>query len=425
MKVNLPYGEASIDIEVPDGSVVIEPVFVPGLADEKASALHALRRPAGTRPLRDIVSRSDRVVIVVSDITRPFPGRKILPWILEELAHVPWGNFTVLVGCGTHRACTDSELFLMLGEDIYKSVRCVNHDAFDSGGLVSVGRLGDGAEVLLNRIYAEADIRITTGFIEPHFFAGFSGGPKAVMPGIAGIRTIMRFHDASMIGHAAASWGRLEGNPVYEMARDAALMKKPDFSVNVTLNRNREITGFYCGDIIASHREGAASAGSQSMFRCAEPFDIVITSNGGYPLDQNLYQTVKGIAAAASITAENGAVICASRCSDGVPDHGGFYEILGMKPSPQELLELIHEPGFSRMDQWQVQKLAASLVRADVYLYSGLPVETVRRAHCIPCHDIEGTLSFLLKNKPGSRIAVLREGPMVIPHCNKINGGGV
>ncbi|MBP7736861.1 MAG: nickel-dependent lactate racemase [Spirochaetes bacterium] len=425
MKVSLPYGAASIDIEVPEGSVIIEPAFVPGLADEKASALRSFRNPAGTRTLRDVVSRDDRVVIVVSDITRPLPSGKIVPWILEELTHVPRGNFTVLIGCGTHRACTDSEMSSLLGDEIVRTVRCVNHDAFDSTGLVSVGTLGDGTAVLLNRIYAEADIRITTGFIEPHFFAGFSGGPKAVMPGIAGIRTIMRFHDASMIGHGGASWGALEGNPVYEMARDAALMMRPDFSVNVTLNRNHEITGFYCGDVVASHREGAVAAASCSMFRCAEPFDIVITSNGGYPLDQNLYQTVKGICAAASIVKERGVIICVSRCSDGVPDHGDFIKILAMKQSPRELLDLIREPGFSRMDQWQVQKLAASLVRADVYLYSDLPGETMRRAHCVPCRDIGETLSFYLKKNPGARIAVLREGPMIVPYCNQINGGVV
>jgi lactate racemase len=425
MQVNLPYGTASIRIEVPGGSVIIEPAFAPGLADEKAAAIRSFRRPAGTPPLRDIVSGGDRVVIVISDITRPLPSKRILPWILEELRHVPRGNFTILVGCGTHRACTDSELSYLLGDEIHGNVRCVNHDAFNPAGLVSVGSLGDGTEVLLNRIYAEADIRITIGFIEPHFFAGFSGGPKAVMPGIAGIRTIMRFHDVSMIGHAGAAWGALDGNPVYEMAKDAALMKKPDFSVNVTLNGDHDITGFYCGDIVASHREGAAAAGSRSMFRCAEPFDIVITSNSGYPLDQNLYQTVKGICAATSIVAEKGSVICASRCSDGVPDHGDFFEILAMKPTPRELLELIHEPGFSRMDQWQVQKLAASLLRADVYLYSDLPEETVRRAHCSPCRDIGETLSFLLEKNPGSRIAVLREGPMIVPYCSQINGGDV
>lgn len=425
MKVSLPYGAASIAIEVPEGSVVIEPAFVPGLADEKAAALRSFRRPTGTRPLREMASGDHRIVIVVSDITRPLPSGKIVPWILEELPPVPRGNVTVLIGCGTHRACTDSEIISLVGDDIFSTVRCINHDAFNPAGLTAIGTLGDGTEVLLNRMYAEADIRITTGFIEPHFFAGFSGGPKAVMPGIAGIRTIMRFHDASMIGHGGAAWGVLEGNPVYEMARDCALMMKPDFSVNVTLNRNQEITGFHCGDVVASHREGAAAAASRSMFRCAEPFDIVITTNGGYPLDQNLYQTVKGICAAASIVTENGAIICASRCSDGVPDHGDFFEILGMRPSPRELLELIREPGFSRMDQWQVQKLAASLVRADAYLYSDLPGETVRRAHCIPCRDIGETLAFLLKKKPGARIAVLREGPMIVPYCNQINGGVV
>ncbi len=423
MNVALPYGTASIDIELPDGSVVIEPVHVEGLADERAAALRSFREPLGTPPLRETVSRNDRVVIVISDITRPLPSRRILPWILEDLDHVPRGNITVLIGCGTHRACTSAEMAALLGDEIYRAVNCLNHDAFAPAGLVSAGVLGNGAEVLLNRAYAEADARVTIGFIEPHFFAGFSGGPKAVMPGIAGIGTIMRFHSAAMIGHPRAVWGVLDGNPVYEMAKESALLAKPDFSVNVTLNRRHEITGFYSGDVIMAHRAGTGAVGPLSLFECREPFDIVITSNSGYPLDQNLYQTVKGISAAASIVKEKGSVICVSRCADGIPDHGDFFEILGMGPSPRELLELIQDPNFSRMDQWQVQKLAAALLRADVYLHSGLPDETVRRAHCVPCHDPGDTLSSILKNKPGATIAVLREGPLVVPRCNLIHGG--
>jgi lactate racemase len=423
MNVALPYGTASIDIEVPDGSVVIEPFHVKGLADERAAALDSFREPLGAPPLREAVPGDGRVVIVISDITRPLPSRRILPWVLEELGHVPRGNITVLAGCGTHRACTSAELAALAGDEIYRTVRCLNHDAFDPAGLASIGALGDGTEVLLNRAYAEAEARVTIGFIEPHFFAGFSGGPKAVMPGIAGIGTIMRFHAAAMIGHPRASWGIMDGNPVYEMAKESALLLKPDFSINVTLNRHHEITGFYSGDIITAHRAGTDAAYQLSMFACGEPFDIVITSNGGYPLDQNLYQTAKGICAAASVVKEKGTIICASRCADGVPDHGDFFEILGMRPGPRELLELIQDPGFSRMDQWQVQKLAGALRRADVYLYSGLPDDTVRRAHCVPCHDVVDTLSLLLKKRPDARIAVLREGPLAVPQCNSNSGG--
>lgn len=423
MNVSLPYGTGSIDIEVPDGSTVIEPVHVTGLPDERAAALRSFRHPIGAPPLREAVRAGARVAIVISDVTRPLPSRRILPWVLEELGHVPRGNITVIVGCGTHRACTAAELEELAGEEVYRTVRCVNHDAFDPAGLAVAGLLRDGTEVLLNRSYVEADTRVTIGFIEPHFFAGFSGGPKAVMPGIAGIGTIMRFHAAAMIGHPRAAWGVLDGNPVYGMAKEAALLTKPDFSINVTLNRNREITGFYSGDVIAAHRAGTEAAGPLSLFPCEGPFDIVLTSNGGYPLDRNLYQAVKGISAAAAVVREKGAIICAARCADGVPDHGDFSSILGMGRGPRELLDLIHDPGFSRMDQWQVQKLAEALMRADVYLQSGLPDDTVRRALCVPCRDAGETLASLLKQKPGARVAVLREGPLAVPQCNSYHGG--
>ncbi len=422
MQVSLPYGAGTVECEVPGGATVIEPVFAEGLADERGSALRSFARPIGTPPLKEIVSRTDRVVIVTSDVTRPLPSDRIIPWILEELEHVPRDNFTVLVGGGTHRPCSDAELDVLLGPQIRGTVRCVNHDAFDPLSLVPAGRLGDGTAVWLNRMYTGADRRITLGFIEPHFFAGFSGGPKAVMPGIAGMETIMRFHDAGMIGHPLSTWGVLDGNPVHEMAKQAALLVKPDFSVNVTLNGRHEITGFYCGEVVAAHRKGCEAVATGALFGCKEPFDIVVTSNAGHPLDQNLYQSVKGICAAASIVREGGSIICASRCADGVPDHGEFFTILCMKDSPAELLDLVLDPGFSMMDRWQVQKFASVLVRARVYLYSGLPAETVRRAHCIPCGDIGETLSMLMNETPGARVAVLREGPMTVPYIYHARG---
>jgi lactate racemase len=423
MRVPVPYGKGSLDLDLPAGATVIEPRTPGALADGRAALREALQGPMASPPLRGLVSPSDRVVIVTSDITRPLPAHIIIPAILEELPHVPRGNFTVLIGTGSHRACTAGEMAAMLGNQVCRNLRRVNHDAFDPACLAPAGTLGDGTTVMLNREYLEADVRITLGFIEPHFFAGFSGGPKAIMPGIAGIDTIRRFHRPEMIDHPLATWGVLEGNPVQGMAAEAALLAPPDFSVNVTLGGGREITGVFCGGMIAAHRAGAEFAAAHSIVCCPEPFDVVVTSNSGYPLDQSLYQTVKGICAAASIVKPGGDILCVARCDDGIPAHGDFAAILAMRDTPGELLAMIRDPKFSRMDQWQVQKLAAVLARARVHLKSGLPDGAVRAAHLIPVHDAGEALASITRHQPGASVALLRYGPMSIPRCDTITGG--
>ncbi len=418
MIVSLPYGRTHVGIEVPDGAELIEPLRVRGLPDERRTAHDAFRAPLGSPSLRDIVSRGDRVAIVISDATRPLPSERIIPWILEELDFLPPDAVTVIVGVGSHRPSSETELGELTGGAASLGVRCVNHNAFDNLMLARAGRLGSGIDIFLNRLYCEATVRITVGFIEPHFFAGFSGGPKAVMPGIAGIEEIRRFHGAAMIDHPLAETGVLEGNPVYEMAAESALLRRPDFSINVTLNMEREITRFFCGDLIGAHRAGAEFTAAHSRHSCDGPFDIVITSNAGHPLDRNLYQAVKGINAAASIVKKGGSIICAARCEEGVPDNGDFCEILGMAPSPGELLKMIRDPGFSRIEQWQAQKLAAVLTRAAVHLYSGLSEGTVTKAHMIPCGDVTETLDSVMKKNRDARVAVLRYGPMSIPYIS-------
>ena len=186
-KVKLAYGKNDLIIQVPDNAVIIEPKHLPGLKDEKNAVLSAIRKPTGTPPLKDMVKAADSVAIVISDITRPTPNEKLVPWLIEELSHVPKKNFVIINGLGSHRANTKDELIKMLGKDIVDTIRIVNHDAFDDNELVHVGCNCYGSEVYLNKTYVESDFKIVTGFIEPHFFAGFSGGPKGIDAGIVGI----------------------------------------------------------------------------------------------------------------------------------------------------------------------------------------------------------------------------------------------
>jgi nickel-dependent lactate racemase len=273
--------------------------------------------------------------------------------------------------------------------------------------------------VFLNRHYVEADRRIVLGFVEPHFMAGFSGGYKGVFPGVADIASIMRYHDARMIGDPGTTWGRLDGNPTQARIRHDGALIPLDFCVNVTLNRRREITGLFCGDVIAAHEAGCAYSRQTAMVACDARVPVVVTTNSGYPLDQNLYQTVKGMSAAAQIVSENGYIVTAARCNDGFPEHGNFKRLLFDHQSPQALLHTIMAPGFSLFDQWEAQLLAGVLLKARVGLYSELPAEDVRRAHLEPVEDVEDALACEMRRLGTDvPVAVLPEGPMTIPYIH-------
>ncbi|GMA99070.1 nickel-dependent lactate racemase [Pelosinus sp. IPA-1] len=419
-KVQLAYGKGSISIEVPQRAVVVEPQHLESLKDEKAAVIAALRQPVGTPPLKEMVKATDRVAIVISDITRPTPNHKLVPWLIEELSHVPKENFVVINGLGSHRHNTREELISMLGQEVVDTIQVINHEAFDDEQLVHVGRNSYGSEVYLNKTYVEADFKIVTGFIEPHFFAGFSGGPKGINPGIVGIKTIQDFHNAEMIGNPKSTWGVIEGNGVQDAATQNCLMAKPQFMLNVTLNGDKEITNVFAGDVIEAHRVGCAFVKTHSMVAVDNAFDIVITTNAGYPLDQNLYQTVKGMSAGAQIVKEGGSIISVAECSDGLPSHGNFGPILKMRNTPQDLLDMINDSSFSMFDQWEAQALAMIQVKADCYLYSSLDKETVVDCMLHPVENIEKTLAELIKKYgPDASIAVLPLGPLVVPYVVK------
>lgn len=421
MRIALAYGRSRLHAELPEHTVVITPQELPGLPDERGAFVDGVRRPTGTAPLRDLAAAHQRVAIVIADITRPSPSERFVPWIMEELAHVPRNQFVIINGTGSHRANTHDELVRMLGAEIVASVPIVNHNAFDDSTLTHLGRTSYGGEIWVNNDYLQADVRIVTGFIEPHFFAGFSGGPKGIVPGVAGIKTIMHLHNAEMIGHPLSTWAQLEGNPVQGEIREAVAMAPPHFCINVALNSRRQITALWAGHYIQAHELGCRFVAEHATRPVDEPFDIVITTNSGYPLDQNLYQAVKGMSAAARIVRPGGAIIAAAECSDGLPDHGNFRQLLQMRSTPRELLDMIEAPGFELYDQWEAQTQAIIQCKADVHLYSSLDPQTVRDAMLTPVIQIEETLATLLKRYgPDARIAVLPEGPQTVPYVSDI-----
>ncbi|SFK94984.1 Nickel-dependent lactate racemase [Paenibacillus sp. 1_12] len=417
METFLQYGKDALRITVPDHSKVIEPSHLDGLKDDKAAVMEALQHPIGVPSLREMVKATDQVAIVISDITRPTPNHKLVPWLIEELSHVPAEQFVIINGTGTHRDQTREEFVQMLGEEVVNKIRIINHHCHNKDELVNLGSISFGCDAYLNKEYVEADFRIVTGFIEPHFFAGFSGGPKGIMPGIAGIETILTFHNARMIGDPLATWGNMQRNPLQEMASEVNRLCKPDFMLNVALNKDKEITQVFAGELFEAHKQGCAFAKEHAMVPVEQRFDVVITSNSGYPLDQNLYQAVKGMSAAHKIVKQGGTIIVASECSDGIPDHGNYAGILRLRKTPQEILELINDPSFSQFDQWQVQKQAVVQVWADVYVRSSLPDGLIENAMLKPTANIEDTLREL-ERKYGETmsVAVLPLGPLTIPY---------
>jgi nickel-dependent lactate racemase len=420
MRIKLAYGREGLWIELPDDAAVtvVVPQSVPGLPDERAALMAALAASIGSRPLRELVRPSDTVAVVFSDLTRPMPNDRVLPALLDELtlAGVPDDQIVLVNALGTHRPQTDAELRRMLGDAVAGRYRIVQHNAWDDATLVAVGRNRAGRPVRVSRAYLEATARILTGFIEPHFFAGFSGGPKAVLPGIADVESILDNHGAAMLADPNATWTVTDRNPVWEEMLAVAQSTAPTFLLNVTLNQARQITGVFAGDLVEAHRAGCAVVRQHGIRPVPEPFDIVITTNSGYPLDLNLYQAVKGMSAAARLVRPGGHIILAAECWDGIPDHGEYRRLLWEASSPAELLARVMAPGFRCHDQWEVQLQAQIQLKASVHVYAGgLTDEELRRALVIPCRAIEETVARLRRAKPGATIAVLPDGPQTVP----------
>lgn len=418
MPLKLHYGAAGLDLDLTGvNATILEPRFIPALADEAGGFRAAVRSPIGVRPLRELIRAEETVAVVIPDGTRPLPSDRLLPWLFAELAHVPAENFTIVIGTGSHRANTPEELDRMLGPAIARRYRVINHDAHTPAGLVRVGRSKFGYDVAFNRETVEADRRIIMGFIEPHFMAGFSGGYKAIFPGVLGIEAIMHYHGARVIGDPLSTWGELETNPTQARVREGGAMLPVDFCVNVTLNSEKKITRYFCGETMAAHRAGCEFAKATAMTACSQAFPIVVTTNGGFPLDQNVYQAVKGMSAAARIVQPGGLILCAARCNDGFPEHGNFKEMLFSHRTAAELLATINQPGFATFDQWQAQLLAMILLKARVGLHCEVAAAELERAHFIPVADVGAALrAELARLGPDTPVAVLPEGPMTIPY---------
>jgi len=423
MNIGLAYGKEGLEVELPDGvkTDVIEPKFEAGMDDQIEGVREGLRNPIGTPPLSQIVKETDTVGIIFSDITRATPYDILLPALFSEMGHVPKEQFVLFNAAGTHRANTDEELERILGPGILGNYRIVQNDCDDEDSHRYIGMTSGGNEVKILSEFLDCDVKILTGFIEPHFFAGYSGGGKAIMPGLAMLQTVQYNHRAVHMDHPKARWGITEGNPLWEDVREAARMAEPTFLLNIALNRNKEVTAVFAGDFEEAHKAGCSYVKEHAMSPVDEAYDIVITSNSGYPLDLNMYQSVKGMSAASQIVKEGGHIIIAADCWDGIPAHGKYGQLLTEAESLDELLSRIRTPGFAMQDMWQAQIHALICKKATVHFYSGnLSDEQIREGFMEPCRDIGERVRKILNNLgPDARICVLPEGPQTIPYVKE------
>ncbi|MEA4965258.1 MAG: nickel-dependent lactate racemase [Oscillospiraceae bacterium] len=355
----------------------------------------ALSRPVGAPRLADLCRGKRRVVILASDHTRPVPSRLLAPPMLDEIRRGnPDAEITFLIATGCHRPTTQAELRAKFGEEIFARETIVVHDCDDEENLRAIGTLPSGGKLVINRLAAEADLLLSEGFIEPHFFAGFSGGRKSVMPGIASRETVLYNHNAAFLADPHARTGVLSGNPVHEDMRYAAKAAKLAFCVNVVLNAAREPVFAAAGAPEAVHDLGCGYLRDRCAVR-AVPADIVITSNGGYPLDRDIYQSVKGMSAAETTIRPGGVIIMLAECGDG---HGGqsFYDAFRLAPDVRRLTAriLATDPAHTEVDQWQAQIFARILQRADVVFVSAAPDAMVRDLHMLPAHSIPEALAL-------------------------------
>lgn len=341
---------------------VFESALPEAAADQQSEVERALDAPVASAKLEELARGKRSAVVITSDHTRPVPSRTIMPLILKRLRkNNPGIDITILVATGFHRLTTREELVRKLGEEIAEKEKIVVHDSSDPAMLVKIGTLPSGGELIVNRLAAEADLLVAEGFIEPHFFAGFSGGRKSILPGIASRQTVLANHCSEFIQSPFARTGNLENNPIHRDMLSAAAQAKLAFIVNVVINAEKKIVRAFAGDPVRAHETGCEFLRSLCGIRVPES-DIVITSNGGYPLDQNVYQSVKGMTAAEAVCSQGGVIIIAAACNDG---HGGasFFKNLSEASSPEELLTRIAAVPRDRTepDQWEFQILARIL----------------------------------------------------------------
>ena len=424
MKAKLAYGRTQLEVTLPDDRVAkcLEFQPLPPIDLPTAVLNGALHVPINSPPLHELAVGKKSACVVISDITRPVPNQVILPPILQTLeeAGMLRENVLILVATGLHRPSTHAELVEMCGEEIVEKYRIEDHHATIREEHTYLGDSPRQVPVWIDTRYLEAELKITTGLIESHFMAGFSGGRKAICPGICGAETIAEWHKPRFLEHENAKTGRLENNPVHEEGTWIAKKAGCDFIVNVVLNSEREIVGLVAGDMETAHQRGVEIARGMIIDTLPEPVDIVVTSGGGYPLDQTWYQTIKGIVTALDILKEGGTIIIASSCAEGL-GCTQFDEIVEKFPTIDDFMTAILNNEFFVINQWQLEELGRVLRKGRVVVVTdALSPETLKRMYVESAPTVEQAVQDAIKRYgANAKIAVLPDGPYVLAQISE------
>jgi len=422
MKILLGFGQEGFEIEIDDKNIldIVESKKSVPVKDPKQAIKNSILNPIGCVPLKEKIRGKEKICIVISDSTRAVPTKLILETILPEIESykIKKEQITILIATGLHRPNLGEELEKLIGKEIAQNYKVINHYARDKETNEFIGKTKRGTPVIIDKTYLESDFRILTGLIEPHFMAGFSGGRKAICPGISYMDMFKHFHGPEILESPFATNLVLENNPFHMESTEIAKMAGVDFIVNVTINKNKEITAVFSGELEAAFLEGASFCREHSTYKIKEEADIVITSGGGLPLDATLYQTVKGMVAAMPAVKQGGMMIAVSECNE---EFGGpeFTDIMTSESDLESFMEKIKDPEFFVIDQWQLEELIKAKRKAELFLYS--PCVLASR-HKVPAPTLKILKSIqeaidigLKKFGPDAKITVIPEGPYVIP----------
>lgn len=419
MKVEMRYGTGTLPMEIPEANVagVLEIAESVPLPDENGAVREAIARPIASPPLAELAGGRESACIVISDITRPVPNKVILPPVLEvlEASGIPREKITILIATGIHRPNNAEELETMVGSDIMEAYRIVNHFSQHIETQAYLGKTEKGTPVYINKTYLESDLKIITGLIEPHLMAGYSGGRKAICPGIASVETMKVMHGPELMEHPKSAVGILEGNPFHKEATEIALMAGVDFNLNVAIDKQRRITGIFAGDMVKSHRVGAAFVEKQAKVTLPAPADAVVVSSAGYPLDSTFYQAIKGLLTAVEVVKQGGSILLVAACSEGIGSKP-FTDLIFKTDDLTAFVQGLYNPANFVIDQWQLEELAKVARKADIYFYTdGIPYHQRAKLFVHPLKTAqEGIQEILDRYGAAAQIAVIPEGPYVL-----------
>ena len=425
MQVEMRYGQGAVVVDIPDKnlSAVLETAQSVPLTDAENAIRHAISQPIASPSLAEVAKRQDSACIVISDITRPVPNQVILPPILETLEQsgIAREKITILIATGIHRPNEGKELEEMVGRSIMETYRIVNHFSQKPETHTYLGETHKGTPVYIDKTYLAADLKIATGLIEPHLMAGYSGGRKAICPGIASIETMKVMHGPELMEHPKSSVGILEGNPFHMEATEIALMAGVDFNLNVAIDKQRQITGVFAGDLVESHLVGARFVEQMAKVTIPTPVDAVVVSSAGYPLDTTFYQAIKGLLTAVEIVKQGGSILLVAACSEGIGSKP-FTDLLFKTDDLSAFVQGLYNPANFVIDQWQLEELAKVARKADIYFYTdGIPFQQLSKLFVFPLKNPqEGIEQFIARYGEDVQIAAIPEGPYAL---TKIDNG--